>query len=45
ADPLDAAEAEGLYCTGDWVAGEARLHAALENGLEVGERIAAATRT
>jgi predicted NAD/FAD-dependent oxidoreductase len=45
AGPLDDAEAAGLYCTGDWVAGEARLHAALENGLAVGEAVAAATRT
>ncbi|WP_459191452.1 NAD(P)/FAD-dependent oxidoreductase [Halosimplex sp. J119] len=34
----DAAEAD-LYATGDWVAGEARLHAALRNGLDTGERI------
>jgi len=38
--PLDAAEREGLYCLGDWVAGAGRLHAALRNGLETGERIA-----
>ncbi|QCW04350.1 NAD(P)/FAD-dependent oxidoreductase [Natrinema pallidum] len=38
-DPLQLAEAEGLYCLGDWVAGDARLHAALRNGLEVGDRI------
>ncbi|AEH37449.1 NAD(P)/FAD-dependent oxidoreductase [Halopiger xanaduensis] len=38
--PLRSAEAEGLYCIGDWVAGEGRLHAALRSGLEVGERIA-----
>jgi renalase len=37
--PLDSAEREGLYCLGDWVAGEARIHAALANGLTVGERI------
>ena len=37
--PLRDAEAEGLYCLGDWVAGEARLHAALRNGLETGERL------
>lgn len=37
--PLEAAEREGLYCLGDWVAGEARIHAALSNGLSVGERI------
>ncbi|WP_049979253.1 NAD(P)/FAD-dependent oxidoreductase [Halolamina rubra] len=39
AGPLDSAEDEGLYCTGDWVAGEARVHAALENGLEAGEKL------
>ena len=38
--PLDSAEADDLYCLGDWVAGEARVHAALRNGLDVGERIA-----
>ena len=38
--PLSSAEAEGLYCLGDWVAGEGRVHAALRNGLDVGERIA-----
>ncbi len=38
-DPLRAAEADGLYCLGDWVAGNARLHAALWNGLEVGSRV------
>jgi predicted NAD/FAD-dependent oxidoreductase len=37
--PLRAAEAAGLYCTGDWVTGEARLHAALANGLDTGERM------
>jgi len=40
--PIRAAEDEGLYCTGDWVAGEGRLHAALADGLETGERMAAA---
>jgi len=38
--PVGSAESEGLYVVGDWVAGEARLHAALRNGLEVGERLA-----
>ncbi len=33
-------EDAGLYFAGDWVAGEGRVHAALENGLTVGERIA-----
>ena len=37
--PLDSAEGEGLYCVGDWAAGEARVHAALANGIEVGERL------
>ena len=39
-EPLEAAEDAGLYCLGDWVAGEGRLHAALRNGLETGERVA-----
>ncbi|SIS05868.1 NAD(P)/FAD-dependent oxidoreductase [Natronorubrum thiooxidans] len=38
-EPLRRVEAEGLYCLGDWVAGEARIHAALRNGLEVGDRV------
>ncbi|WP_440769336.1 NAD(P)/FAD-dependent oxidoreductase [Natronorubrum sp. DTA28] len=38
-DPLRRAEESGLYCLGDWVAGEGRLHAALRSGLEVGERV------
>jgi renalase len=38
--PLDSAAEHDLYCLGDWVAGEARLHAALRNGLDTGERIA-----
>jgi hypothetical protein len=40
AGPVDAATEHGLYCVGDWVAGEARLHAALRNGLDTGERLA-----
>lgn len=39
-EQLRAAESERLYVLGDWVAGEARLHAALRNGLAVGERVA-----
>jgi len=35
----DAAEDAGCYVVGDWVDGEARLHAALRNGLETGERL------
>ncbi|MFB6195753.1 MAG: NAD(P)/FAD-dependent oxidoreductase [Haloplanus sp.] len=38
--PLAAAEDAGLYCVGDWVAGEARLHAALRTGLDAGDRLA-----
>jgi renalase len=38
--PLEAAEAENIFCVGDWVAGEPRLHAALANGLDTGERLA-----
>jgi len=38
--PLDSAERAGLYCLGDWIPGEGRLHAALANGLDVGERVA-----
>ena len=36
---LRGAESAGLYCAGDWVAGEARVHAALACGLRVGERL------
>jgi predicted NAD/FAD-dependent oxidoreductase len=38
--PVQSAEEAGLWCVGDWVAGEARLHAALRTGLETGERLA-----
>jgi predicted NAD/FAD-dependent oxidoreductase len=38
--PVQSAEDEDLYCLGDWVAGEARIHAALANGLDTGERLA-----
>ena len=38
--PVQSAEEANLYCIGDWVAGEGRLHAALRNGLETGERLA-----
>jgi renalase len=37
---VDAAASHDLYPVGDWVAGEARLHAALRNGLDTGEEIA-----
>ena len=36
---LGAAEDAGCYCVGDWIAGEARVHAAIRNGLETGERL------
>jgi len=39
-EPLREAEKQDLYCTGDWVAGDARLHAAIRTGLEAGDRIA-----
>ena len=42
--PLRDANAEGLYVTGDWITGEGRLHAALANGLDTGEQLAAAFR-
>lgn len=35
-----ADEAAGFYCLGDWVAGQARLHAALRNGLATGRQVA-----
>ncbi|QLG50700.1 NAD(P)/FAD-dependent oxidoreductase [Natrinema halophilum] len=39
-EPLQRAERDGLYCLGDWVVGEGRIHAALRNGLDVGRRVA-----
>ncbi|QAU11471.1 NAD/FAD-dependent oxidoreductase [Halorubrum sp. BOL3-1] len=41
--PVDSARDAGLYLLGDWVGGEGRLHAALANGLDVGERVAYGT--
>lgn len=38
--PLREAAREGLFATGDWVAGEARLDAAVQNGLETGLSLA-----
>ena len=38
-DVLDRGESENLFFAGDWVVGEGRLHAALRNGLETGERV------
>ncbi|MGM0446953.1 MAG: NAD(P)/FAD-dependent oxidoreductase [Methanobacteriota archaeon] len=37
--PVDSAHDAGLFLLGDWVAGEGRLHAAIANGLDVGERV------
>jgi predicted NAD/FAD-dependent oxidoreductase len=37
--PVESAHEHDLYPVGDWVAGEARLHAALRNGLDDGERL------
>ncbi|MFC7096815.1 NAD(P)/FAD-dependent oxidoreductase [Halobaculum marinum] len=39
ADAVDPAADAGLYLAGDWVAGEGRVHRALWNGVEVGERV------
>ncbi|QLD84191.1 FAD-dependent oxidoreductase [Natronomonas halophila] len=39
ADLLRKSEDDGLYFAGDWVVGDGRVHLALENGLDVGERI------
>ena len=41
-DPVADAAAAGLHVAGDWVAGEARLHAAVRSGLETGETVVAA---
>ncbi|WP_435075430.1 NAD(P)/FAD-dependent oxidoreductase [Halorubrum sp. HHNYT27] len=38
--PIDAARREDLHLLGDWVAGEGRIHAAIANGLDTGERAA-----
>jgi hypothetical protein len=37
--PVAAAAEENLHVAGDWVAGAARIHAAVRSGLTVGERI------
>jgi hypothetical protein len=37
--PVQRAWDHDLYPVGDWVAGEARLHAAMRNGLDVAERM------
>ncbi|WP_435193945.1 NAD(P)/FAD-dependent oxidoreductase [Natronomonas sp. EA1] len=42
---IESAEDAGLFFAGDWVAGEGRVHLALRNGLDVGERIRADHRS
>ncbi|WP_255195774.1 NAD(P)/FAD-dependent oxidoreductase [Halorarius litoreus] len=37
--PLRAAERHDLYCVGDWVAGDGRVHLALRSGLAVADRL------
>ncbi|MFB6183717.1 MAG: NAD(P)/FAD-dependent oxidoreductase [Haloarculaceae archaeon] len=37
---LDRAERHDLFCAGDWVAGEGRVHLALETGLRTGADVA-----
>ncbi|MFB6172291.1 MAG: NAD(P)/FAD-dependent oxidoreductase [Haloarculaceae archaeon] len=44
ADLLRAVESHGLYCAGDWVTGDGRVHLAAGTGLAVGERVRAAAR-
>lgn len=39
-EPVREAERAGLYLAGDWVAGDGRVHLAIESGLEAGERLA-----
>ncbi|MDZ7689185.1 MAG: FAD-dependent oxidoreductase [Halobacteriales archaeon] len=39
AEAVERAADENIYLAGDWVAGEARLHAVFRNGLETGDRI------
>jgi len=38
-EPVAAAREVGLHVAGDWVAGEARVHAAVESGLAAADRI------
>jgi renalase len=38
-ESLERAGDEGLFFAGDWVAGEGRIHLALDSGLDAGERI------
>jgi len=39
ASPVEAAREAGLHVAGDWVAGQARVHAAVESGLAAADRI------
>ena len=39
-EAVRAAARDGVYVTGDWVAGDPRLHAAVRNGLETGDTVA-----
>jgi renalase len=36
---VQAAEDAGLYCAGDWIVGDGRVHRAFENGRTVGDRL------
>jgi predicted NAD/FAD-dependent oxidoreductase len=38
-DSRERAEDDGLYLAGDWLAGEGRVHLALGDGLDVGDRL------
>jgi len=38
-EDVRAGEDAGLYCAGDWVVGDGRVHRAFENGRAVGERV------
>ena len=38
-DDVRAAEDAGLFCAGDWIVGEGRMHRAFENGRAVGDRL------
>jgi renalase len=38
-EDIRAAEDAGLFCAGDWIVGDGRVHRAFENGLRIGRRI------
>jgi predicted NAD/FAD-dependent oxidoreductase len=42
AEAVQEAARDGVYAVGDWVPGDARLHAAVRNGLETGATVARA---